>query len=113
MWSTSFKTPDDTSCHSTMHKDMVTTAKGGPMKCIANQVDGEGTGPNHFVQCDPAFNGSWMAFDNEDCDSHGNTFQFAVNNPLALQPDFEVRSIKFLKGQAKINYSFGGGTGQW
>jgi hypothetical protein len=82
------------------------------MKCIANQVDGEGTGPNYFVQCDPVFNDSWMAFDNEDCDSHGNTFRFAVNNPLALQPDFEVRSIKFLKGRTKINYSFGSGTGQ-
>jgi hypothetical protein len=74
MWSTSFKTPDDTSGHSTMHKDTVTTAKGGPMKCIANQVDAEGTGPKHFVQCDPAFNGSWMAFDNEDCDFHGTLF---------------------------------------
>lgn len=83
------------------------------MKCIANQVDGEGSGPNHFVQCDPAFNGLWMAFDNEDCDDHGNIFHFAVNNPMALQPDFKVRSIKFLKRQTKINYSFGGGTGQW
>jgi hypothetical protein len=69
---TVFKSTSDTSCHSLMGLDP-NKRLGGPMYCVKNRVALNG---DHA--CSKDWDGSYIVYDNDNCDETGQTFQIPV-----------------------------------